>query len=157
MDEAETCTSYLLVENVMTHLFPKDFLFEEVTSSSMPMKPEYKVIVAVSRSFDNYDLFKEKFLYYLSNKIKTCSIVVTGASFLTNMYIDKLSEEIDFIKEPHHADWGTYGQEAIDVSNDEMTTSADALLAFWDGKSSGIKNMIEHAKQKKIKVAIVKY
>ena len=64
---------------------------------------------------------------------------------------------ISVIKEPHDADWGKYGQDAIRVSNDEMTTYADALIAFWDGQSLGIKNMIDLAKQKNIKVAVVKY
>ena len=32
-----------------------------------------------------------------------------------------------------------------------MTTYADALIAFWDGQSLGIKNMIDLAKQKNMK------
>ena len=155
MDEAVKCRSYYLQEEAKGFFPQKDLIIEEVTSSSLPMKPEYKVILAVSRSFDNYDLFKEKFLYYLSGKIKTCSIVVIGASRLTNEFIDELSKEINFIKEPHHADWGTYGDKAVNVSNDEMTDHADALIAFWDGKSPAIKNLIELAKKKKLKVAIV--
>ena len=39
----------------------------------------------------------------------------------------------------------------------KMTNSADALIAFWDGKSGGIKNLIDHAKQKGIKIAVVEY
>lgn len=73
------------------------------------------------------------------------------------MFTDKLSEEIDFIKEPHATDWGKYGQKAISVSNDEMTNFADALIAFWDGKSSGIRNLIERANKKDIKVAVIPF
>jgi hypothetical protein len=36
-----------------------------------------------------------------------------------------------------------------------MTNYADALIAFWDGKSRGTKNMIELAKQNNLKVKII--
>lgn len=158
MDEAERCRSYRERDNSNSIFNLDDYIIEEVASSSLQMKPEYKVILAVSRSFNNYVMFKEKVLYYLSDKIKTHSIVIlTGASRMTDELTDKLSEEIDFIKEPHEADWGKYGQDAISISNDEMTNSADALIAFWDGSSPGIKNMIEYANQKGIKVAVIQY
>lgn len=158
MDEAERCRSYREHERSSSIFNLDDYFIEEVGASSQQLKPEYKVILAVSRSFNNYGLYKEKVLHYLSGKIKTHSIVIlTGASRLTDEFTNKLSEEIDFIKEPHEADWGKYGQEAISKSNAEMTNSADALIAFWDGSSPGIKNMIDHANQKGIKVAVIQY
>ena len=39
----------------------------------------------------------------------------------------------------------------------KMTNSADALIAFWDGSSPGIKNMIEYANKKGIKAAVIQY
>ena len=158
MDEAERCSSYRNEERGMFFFNPDDYIIEEVSISSKQMKPEYKVILAASRTFNDYGLFKNKVLHYLSDKIKTHNVVIiTGASRLTDMFTDKLSEEIDFIKEPHEADWGKYGQKAISVSNDEMTNSADALIAFWDGKSPGIRNLIEHANKKDIKVAVIPF
>ncbi len=38
-----------------------------------------------------------------------------------------------------------------------MAENADALIAFWDGKSRGTKNMIELAKEHKLKVRVIKY
>ena len=35
-----------------------------------------------------------------------------------------------------------------------MANYADALIAFWDGKSKGTKHMIELAKQANLKIAI---
>ena len=55
------------------------------------------------------------------------------------------------------ADWDRYGQEAGHRSNEEMLSQADALIAFWDGKGRITGALIDAAKAKKIKVAIVKY
>lgn len=155
MDEAERCNSYSF-EN---YLKIDNYFIEEVTAVSPVMKPEYKVILAVSRSFDKYDLFKEKFMYYLSEKMKTHTLIVlSGASKATDYLIDQLSNEIDFIQEPHEASWEKYERtEAIRKSNEEMTDSANAIIAFWDGKSFGIADLIERAKNKNIMFRIVRY
>lgn len=158
MDEAEKCWHYSMKEENVSFQYNRIFV-EEVPPSPCPMKPEYKVILAVSKTFRNYKLYKEKVKHILSEKMKTHTIVIlTGASILTDELTDKLSEEIDFIKEPHKADWDRYGQEdAISVSNDEMTSCADAVIAFWDGQSYSIMNLLEFAKQKNIKTAVVRY
>lgn len=41
--------------------------------------------------------------------------------------------------------------------NEEMAIYANALVAFWDGKSKGTKNMIEVAKSNHLKVSIYNY
>lgn len=157
MDEAERCRSYR-EENAVFYN-PNDYFIEGVTLEPLSNKPEYKVILAACRSFNNYDLFKEKIRYYLSDIIKKYSLVViTGFSKQSDTLITRLSEELMFLKEPFKTEWDKYGQDkrkAIDEANDKMTSSADALIAFWDGKSVGIKNLIEHAKQKKIKMAVI--
>jgi hypothetical protein len=38
-----------------------------------------------------------------------------------------------------------------------MAKNADALLAFWDGKSRGTMHMIEYAEQMNLKVKVVNY
>lgn len=40
------------------------------------------------------------------------------------------------------ADWTTHGRRAGFVRNAEMAKRADALIAVWDGKSAGTRNMI---------------
>ena len=59
--------------------------------------------------------------------------------------------------EEHPADWDRYGNEAGYLSNDEMLKHADALIAFWDGKGRKTGALIQSAKTKGIKVAVVKY
>ena len=41
------------------------------------------------------------------------------------------------------ADWKRHGKAAGPIRNKQMADYADALLAIWDGRSAGTKNMIE--------------
>ena len=41
------------------------------------------------------------------------------------------------------ADWDKYKKSAGVIRNKQMAEYADALIAVWDGKSPGTKNMIE--------------
>jgi hypothetical protein len=45
------------------------------------------------------------------------------------------------------ANWESYGKGAGMVRNKEMAYYADALIAIWDGISSGTKNMIDNMKK----------
>lgn len=38
-----------------------------------------------------------------------------------------------------------------------QASGADALIAFWDGKSRGTKNMTDTATKRGLKVAVVRY
>ena len=98
-------------------------------------------------------------MYYLSEKMKTHTLIVmSGASKVTDYLIDQLSNEIEFILEPHEASWEKYERtEAIRKANEEMTNSANAIIAFWDGKSFGIADLIEQAKKKNVIIRIVQY
>lgn len=45
------------------------------------------------------------------------------------------------------ADWNRFGRKAAGmIRNKEMAEFSDALIAVWDGKSPGTKNMIANAK-----------
>ena len=55
------------------------------------------------------------------------------------------------------ADWLGYGYAAGPIRNRQMAAYADALIAVWDGKSRGTKNMIEEATKRGLKVYVHKY
>ncbi len=50
--------------------------------------------------------------------------------------------------------YGKYDATAGIRRNKEMGDYAEALVAIWDGKSTGTKNMIEYAKSKNLKVFV---
>jgi hypothetical protein len=54
------------------------------------------------------------------------------------------------------ADWNTHGKKAGPMRNSEMAENADALVAVWDGKSRGTKDMILKAKRRGLRVFVYK-
>jgi hypothetical protein len=55
------------------------------------------------------------------------------------------------------ADWNKHGKAAGHIRNSEMAKYAEALVAFWDGKSKGTKGMIETAVKKGLYVKVFFY
>ena len=104
--------------------------------------------------FNDYPLLKERCEYYLQNKIKTHNvIIVSGADSLGEQF----AKEHGLSCELHPADRDKHGRAADPIRNAQMVESADSLSAFWDGRGRGAKSMIELAKQKGLRVSIVRY
>ena len=55
------------------------------------------------------------------------------------------------------ANWERYGRSAGYRRNVQMAENADALVAFWDGKSMGTRHMISAAKSHGLRVRVVKF
>jgi hypothetical protein len=117
----------------------------------------FKVVVAGSRDFTDYTLLKRRLDEALRNKVSEGITVVSGAARgadkLGEMYAKERGYEID----SHPADWEQYGKRAGYIRNEEMAKSADALVAFWDGKSRGTQHMINLAKKHGLLVLVVNY
>lgn len=122
------------------------------------MLDQYRVIVAGGREFNDYELLMSKCDYYLQNKLKEGRVVIvsghaTGADSLGERYAQERGLEC----EQYPADWKTHGRAAGPIRNAQMAEVADALIAFWNGQSRGTANMINLAKSKGLKVAVVNY
>lgn len=74
-----------------------------------------------------------------------------GADLLGKKY----AEEKRYVVRRMPADWDKHGRAAGPIRNKQMAQSADALIAFWDGKSKGTENMINLAKEYGLKVRVV--
>ena len=117
------------------------------------MKSEFNVIVAGSRIFNDFDLLTKK-LDEIFIERKPTSIIcgeAQGADTLGRIYAKERG--INVLSFP--ANWDKYGKVAGFVRNTEMLKHADAVIAFWDGKSKGTEHMIRIAKQAGIKVHTV--
>ena len=73
---------------------------------------DYRVIIAGSRSFNDYELLREQCLSILQEKMRT-------------------------------------------LRNAEMAKCSDALIAFWDGESSGTRHMINFARKRGLDISII--
>jgi len=130
---------------------------------------EFIVIIAGGRDFSDYLKLKESCDKALLNKRTTHDIVVRsggakGADLLGERYAKENGFTVQqFIPEWKNAD-GTPNRAAGHIRNREMadgnsefTDKADALIAFWDGKSRGTKGMIDYAKKKGAIVRAITY
>ena len=101
-----------------------------------------KVIIAGSRDFTNYSFLVEicdKILKKVTEEIIIVSGTARGADTLALKYADQKG----FKTEKYPADWDKYGKSAGHIRNAVMADVGDTLIAFWDGKSPGTKDMIQ--------------
>ena len=118
---------------------------------------KYRVIIAGCRDFTDYELLKEKCDFYLQNKKPENIVFVSGHASGADALGERYAEERGLQLETYPADWKAHGRAAGPISNAQMADVADALIAFWDGKSRGTKNMIDTATKRGLKVAVVRY
>ena len=119
---------------------------------------KYRVIIAGSRTFQDYDLLKKECDDFLKNKYQTHEIViVSGAAQGADRLGEQYARERGYAIDSHPADWKKYGKAAGPFRNAEMVNSADALIAFWDGKSRGTEHIIHFSQTKGRKTKIVRY
>lgn len=118
---------------------------------------KYKVIVAGCRDFDNYELLKEKCDYFLQGEKKKDVVIISGHASGADALGERYAQEHGSLLETYPADWKVLGKAAGPVRNAKMAEVADALIAFWDGKSWGTKNMIDTAQKHNLQVAVVRY
>lgn len=115
----------------------------------------FKVIVAGGRDFADYDLLKSKLDNLLVDRhpVEIVSGTARGADKLGEFYAKRTQLALALFP----ADWDLYGKSAGYRRNEEMADYADALVAFWDGKSRGTKHMIDLANKSGIQVRVVNY
>ena len=116
-----------------------------------------KVIIAGGRDFNDIHKVIERVDHHLS-KCKHLDIEIVSG---TASGADKMGEEYadlrDYKVAQFKPDWDKYGKGAGYKRNAEMADYADALIAFWDGKSRGTMHMINIAKKKGLQVKVVEY
>lgn len=118
---------------------------------------KYRVIVAGCRDFTDYELLKEKCNFYLQDKKPENVIIVSGHASGADALGERYAQERGFGLETFPADWKAHGRAAGPIRNVQMASVAHALIAFWDGKSRGVMNMIDTAKKHNLQVAVVRY
>ena len=113
-----------------------------------------KLIIAGSRNFTDYQKLKtgcDQFLQEYKNIEIVSGGHYKGADKLGIQYA--YEKGFNLIKFP--AEWNKFGKAAGPKRNKEMARYADALVAFWDGKSSGTKNMIQLAQKELLKIKVI--
>lgn len=121
-------------------------------------RADFKVIIAGTRDFVDYELLKEKCDAILQNRRDDCNIVVvSGTARGADRLGERYARERGYRIERYPADWDCDGNSAGPIRNAKMADNAHALIAFWDGRSRGTMNMIDTAKAKGLMVRTVNY
>ena len=111
---------------------------------------------AGGRDFENY----ERLCAVANRLIEVDDTVISGtakgADTLGERYA-KEHEPFGMRIERMPAEWEKYGKGAGFRRNHRMAQEGDALLAFWDGKSKGTKNMIEEAHKARLETHVYYY
>jgi len=116
----------------------------------------YKIIISGTRYFEDYELLcatLDKFVGDITDNIEIVSGTCRGADSLGERY----AKEHNLAVKKFPAYWNAFGKRAGIMRNAEMADYANALVAFWDGKSKGTKNMICEAKKRGLRTTIVRY
>lgn len=117
---------------------------------------DYRVIIAGSRSFSNYELLREHCLFMFQEKMRTHRvIIVSGHAHGADSLGERFAKEQGLTVELHPAKWRALGKAAGMIRNVEMARASDALIAFWDGRSRGTAHMISFAKRRGLEVSVV--
>lgn len=116
-----------------------------------------KIVVSGTRTYNDYGLL-EKTLDKIAEEFGPDLEIVeggaAGADDLAGRYAAR--HHIPLVKFP--ADWKKYGRGAGPVRNRQMLEYAgkDGLLvAFWDGKSRGTKNIIDTAQTMGLQTRVI--
>lgn len=115
-----------------------------------------RVIVAGCRDFHDYCLLCDKLGYYFQNINKDDIEIVSGGAKGVDTLGEMFANEKGLALKVFPADWDKYGRGAGPIRNNEMAKYGTHLIAFWDGKSKGTKNMIEQAEKYNLKTRVVR-
>lgn len=122
---------------------------------------EYRIIIAGSRDFKDYELLKRTLDNYIQSiQGKSFISIISGTANGADKLGEQYAFEHDYLLERFPADWNT-GKTAGRFRNAKMADYASlkkgVLFAFWDGKSVGTKHMIECAKKYGLEVHVINY
>lgn len=114
-----------------------------------------KVIIAGSRTFDNYHLLQSECDKILQgeDQVEIVSGGARGADKMGEVYAKSKGYSLKIFP----ADWNQFGKSAGYIRNKQMAEYSDCLIAFWDGISRGTSNMIQLAKENNLSVHVIKY
>lgn len=119
-----------------------------------------KILVAGSRTFDDFSLL-EKTLNRFTKKVNKKDLIVMhggakGADSLASRWCDK-----NFVTyKIYRPDYSKYPpKRAPLMRNQEMVNeeNIDLVIAFWDGVSRGTQDLIDRAEAKGLKVIVINF
>lgn len=117
----------------------------------------FKLIIAGSRTFDDYPRMERDLLQLLRDRWPDVEIVCGGCPSGADALASRFAREQGLALKVMPADWHKWGRAAGPIRNDEMAMYGHALLCYWDGRSAGSKNMIRCARLRGLRVVVRRF
>ena len=124
------------------------FIVVKDTDSKPSDDKEFRVVVAGSRNFGDYERLSAELDKFLVGKKNV--VIVSGTARGADRMGEQYAVEHGYKIDQFPAEWGKYHQGAGPIRNLQMVKTADAVVAFWDNQSSGTRNIIDCARQENI-------
>ena len=109
-----------------------------------------KTIIAGGRDITDYSLV----LSAIEESGFVPTEIVSGMAPGVDTLAVQYAKEKELPLQQFWAEWGFYGRSAGPIRNRQMANYGEALIAIWDGKSRGTKNMIEEATKRGLQVFV---
>lgn len=116
-----------------------------------------RIIIAGSRSCPEKDLqLSLKIATVIKNMDYKDIEVVSGTCKGADKFGENFAEQVSVGVKRFPADWSKYGKGGGVIRNREMAEYGTHLILLWDGVSKGSYNMLQLAKEYKLKIRIIK-
>lgn len=117
-----------------------------------------KLIIAGSRNIQDYEVVLEAMKSSPFN-INDVDVLFSGGSegvdkIAENIFEDNYESDISLYPVYEYIDVAPKDEVAPLIRNTQMAEDADALIAVWDGRSSGTKDMIDKARENNLDLYI---
>ncbi len=109
-----------------------------------------RVIIAGSRTITDTN----RMLHIAKNVPFNIDVILSGCAPGPDSFAIQLAKAKGVKLEMYPADWENKGIHAGLIRNNEMAKKADALIAIWDGESTGTYHMIKAALHNKLSVYV---
>lgn len=114
----------------------------------------FKVIVAGSRTFNDYNFLKEKLDFLLDGYASETIEIVYGGAAGADSLAWEYAKEKNLAAMCFTADWDKHGKAAGPLRNKRMAEYADACVVFIINNSRGSQSMIKEAKLAGLKLIV---
>ena len=121
-----------------------------------------RIIIAGSRSFNNYETLKDRVTKFLYTKPDD-RVIISGGAKGADALGERYAQEYHIPVKRFPANWDTYGKKAGILRNIEMAKYATddnaegILIAFWDGVSHGTGHMLRIADDYGMEIYLVRF
>lgn len=139
--------------NCFKLIYEMDLFVEELFNEE---KKELRIIVAGSRTFDNYAMVSNCLNKFIKEHPNNRITIVSGAARGADQLGEQYAREKCILLKRFPANWEQFGKRAGYIRNIQMLDYVDVstcdayVFAFWDGQSKGTKQMIDSAKKRNI-------